>query len=760
MSRKIGLTGIPQTSSFAIQVAQQGRTAAGSTDNWGGGDNPWGDPSPGVSASIRLVKRSNLQVAPEGMFFEVDLVGFDTPGPVDPDAYDPQHHDVYYFWNFGDPGSTFTATENVMDHQRDANVAYGPTAAHVYSTHGDYQVSVLVVEPSSGKTTTATFEIGGPDEDTPTIQNPDDVFANGLTIIVDQTGAGLPQYPNAHVRTTIEAAFSFTDNKAGPYRVMLMDDQEWDTAGVAMTSLSPSLHVVGSGTGSLRPKLNHVGGSRMIYFVGWDTSNVKDAVISGISFEGGWDSTTETGTANNSCFSQSTDQGSYLLVTETDVMNFGAHAYVAISFTNELGVRIFHNLVSEGSRSYHFYEEINAPCAYLGVRAMSNINALSGGPRLNGPSYHNDAAILRFQSAKNVVIDGCDIFVRTGWFENMFGIRTQQAAVRFDQRGNRGTRFNVQRCSIEGSLSIARMNNNVQVNVQNNLIERCVLAGTAFDRRVIVLTYGGATIRNNLMSVPNAPRIDFYGLFNPSGFVQTELYEDPGAQTGNVAECAAGPIKVYNNTCVSLMDAAHQINPPVIVFEATNLGTFTNIVESNNILHAPATGTPSIAAAPLVATPIWTPRHNGYRSKFERIEVIIPSDVTDGASITLGYPTGRGQSDYAVVPDLPHRIGLNSHKNANPKHDVPVTFGSSSLTVVNDTGTTWPAGEAVIVLYCPDSPATHGNHATNNVPVAIYRPDIGSPALGSADDSLRTVGDFFGNFRPVHQSMGAFEADL
>ncbi len=761
MNRKIGLTGIPLTSSFAIQVAQGGRIANGSTDSWGEDGNPWGDPTPGVSATIRLTKRSHLQVAPEGMFFEVDLFGFDTPPPVDPNAYDPQHHDVYYFWNFGDPGSRFTAPQNVMEHQRDANVAYGPTAAHVYANHGDYDVSVLIIEPASGKTTVATFAIGGANPDTPTIQDPDAFFENGQTIIVDQTGTGLAAYPNAVVRTTPQQAVSYCDNRSAPHRIMLMDDQEWTSSGtMSYGANSPALHMVRSNTGINRPIVNWVSGSRLIYFVNFDPTNEKDAVFNGVDFVGGWDSTTETGDGNHSCFQQSAHQGDYLLVHDCDIKNFGAHAYSALSFTNELGVRIFSNVVSEGTRSYHFYEEINAPVAYLGVRAMSNINALSGGPRLNGSSLHNDAAILRFQSAKNVVLDGCDIFVRTGWFENYFGVITQQAAVRFDQRANRGTRFNVQRCSIEGGLSVNRMNSTIRVNVQNNLIERSILSGTAFDRRIIMLSYGGATIRNNLMIVPNTPRINFYGLFSPSYFVQTELFEDAGAQTGNVAECAAGPIKIYNNTCVSLMDSANASNPPAVLYQNPNLGTFTAVSEINNVLHSPSTGTPSVAFAPFDETPLWAPRHTGYRSKYERIEIIIPSDVANGASITMGYPAGRGPNDYEDPPVESHRIGLGSYKNANPRYNVPVTFDTDTLTISNDSGSTWPAGEAVVVLFCPDSPVTFGNFATNNQTLSAYCPGDGSLALGTADDTLRAVGDFYGQFRPVHASQGAFEASF
>lgn len=750
MIHKLSLTGIPQASPLAIEVAQRGQTAAGETDSWGG-------PTPGVTANITLTKRSNLQVAPEGMFFAVDLEGFDTPGPVDPNAYDPQFHDVYYFWSFGDPESRFTAPVNVMEHQRNANVGCGPIAAHVYDKAGTYTVSVLVVEPSSGKTAVDTFQIGGADPDTPAIQDPNDVFPGSRTLIVDSNNTGLAaSYPDALSFNDPGAAVNYCVNKPAPHRVVLADDQEFTITTHYDIRLVPAMHFVRGGGGNA-PKITNIGGGgRIFLFNLYDASNVKDFVLNGLSLEGTWDQTTETG-GQVAGLEARGNQGDYLLVHNCTINKCGS-AYVSTAASDEIGVRIWSNSILDGNQSYPIYDEIEAPNAYLGMRIVCDVDALSGGARTG---QHNDGAILRLQSCRHVVIDGCDMFCRTGWFENVLGVRTGQSTFRWNQRAIRGAKGNIQRTTFEGGnsvLSIDRMNSNNATNVQNLVIESNILVGDQGTAKHIRLAHGGVTVRNNYFFHRDIPRIPFSGLFDPAYFIETILYEDAGAQSGDVAESRAGPVKMYSNTAVSMMSAASGTAPLGFSVINKNSGVYDTRIDENNVVIAPNADPAQIGDWQFVTDVLWKPRNKGYRSAYERRLFTIPSPVPVGGSIIVPYDAGRSAADYPANPPVEsHKLSVGHQLAPIVDFDVEVIFGADGMTITNNTSAPWGAEPSCLVLFCPGSPWALGPYGEPTDDVVLYRPAIGSEALGTATVPYTAAADFFGSFRPVYPSPGAFE---
>ena len=172
-----------------------------------------------MQAKITIAQRARLNVAPEGFFFEAEVDGFDATGPRGRAVYDDRFHDLYYFWNFDDP-YTFKAPENLPPEHRNANIAYGPVAAHTFRRAGQYNVSVLVVEPSSGKFTTTKRTV--------TVGNPDVVFGGQNTIFVDTTGTGKGAPAGALIVKALDRAVGMVQgNDQTPKRIMLRRGQSF-----------------------------------------------------------------------------------------------------------------------------------------------------------------------------------------------------------------------------------------------------------------------------------------------------------------------------------------------------------------------------------------------------------------------------------------------------------------------------------------------------------------------------------------------------
>lgn len=152
--RLLGLDNIVST----IQVAQDGQTASRAF--------PGGYPPLLSGGNIAInVDRTSLQVAPDSVRMSVDLSGatFDAAGPAAGANYDPRYHDLVYLWDTGDTGAYQHGGRCPTAWVNKAQ-ARGPWIAHCYETDGTYTASVTVIEPSSGKTASAsvTFTVGDP----------------------------------------------------------------------------------------------------------------------------------------------------------------------------------------------------------------------------------------------------------------------------------------------------------------------------------------------------------------------------------------------------------------------------------------------------------------------------------------------------------------------------------------------------------------------------------------------------------------------
>ncbi len=759
MTQRIGLHGIPQNSALTLEVEQRAVLASGQTAGWGPTDSAWGTPSPGVQATI-TVNRSKLKISPEGMVFKVTHSGFDTPAPVAADAYDPQFHGLYYFWNYGDPGSVFTKTERVMPHQKNANLGYGPIGAHTYENPGSYTVSVLIIEPTSGKWTVAHLILDGDDAVGDPAVRFTQVWQN---IYVDPDGDFSWVDPTHLTRfTTLAQAYNLLSTRLVtiPYRIILRDGKTHNAGGQSFdqggdpTKGYPNIYLGGQGTGT-PAVVNHDGSgfnSALFTTSRFDRYDLgKDMVLHDVNFTGPFRETDE-GVSNRSLLQRLEDSNDYVLMHNVEVDGLTSVDIVTGGHDGNC-TSVFSNMKVSNWAGYAFFFSANLPSAWLGVQACRQINARSGGSR--DAAQHLDSTCWRMNGVKDILIDGCEGFSRTGWSRVRPGIYASQPVFRWNNSGVSGSRLNMQRNSFEGGSVTVALDTLGRVNVVNALIERNILVGASQCYAIVFSNFGGITLRNNLMTFMDATtRIN--GDFRPNSFFRADIRSTTTAG-GDLAETLAGPLIMTNNTLMSEWTAANGATGALN--RLRNAGNYPNVTEENNVLHDPGAPTPETPDAPFTFTDLFAPRDTaGLILAYERVSVTLASSVATGASITVPYPSGRSAADYAVgsYTAEDHEIFFND--NLADDYVADVAFGDSDMTVINNSGTTWPIGTHTLVLFCPTSPVTSPEYGVTTPQVRLPRPDTGSPALGNADETSCPVGDFFGNLRPIYPSLGAFEA--
>ncbi|MEM9433523.1 MAG: PKD domain-containing protein [Pseudomonadota bacterium] len=542
----------------------------------------------GASATINIVRRSALEIAPEAVSFDISLSGFDTSGPSGGDIYDPRLHELYYFWDFGDPG-TFSAPVNLKTEHMNSNLAYGPLVGHTFRSQGSYNVSCLVVEPSSGKSATASLTV--------TVGDPESVFAGSNTIVVDTTGAG--------DATSFDSAIGqIRGQQNTPRRIILTRGQTFTFSGTSLGgstfSSVPSLHIVASDGAGAKPVIVANGG-----IVWQDTTNSgvnKDFVIQNIQADGGWDSATESG-PDRELVHLFVNPPQHFLIDACEFEGFklvyksdGQDPSLFSTYTT------INDTVITNWKEYASYTNVGHH-VLTGNRMSQDVDALSGGPR---DGTHNTQGPVRFGRPVTTVIHGNDMFSRCGWTTNSAGDFITQPCVRWNSTPQEGAMLNMQCNALEGGYGVIELKsgiadaNSVRVNA---LIEKNVLVGNTMSHNIIGLQFGGTTIRNNVMIFPNTPTMPS---LNPARFINL-------SSRGSDPQNFASPIRIYNNNMTSLMVPANfdsGQSAAAVEFDQSNGGAFTNVVSTNNLTYQPNLG--QNAYNPVNTTVLWTPRYNGY----------------------------------------------------------------------------------------------------------------------------------------------------
>ncbi|MCA9368573.1 hypothetical protein KC887_10115, partial [Candidatus Kaiserbacteria bacterium] len=223
---------------------------------WGGG---------GGGGTITIIAgRTPLMCAPDSVRFSVDLSSstFDTAGPGVGEHYDARLHDLIYLWDFDDPGTYAKLEKNLAAH-KNSGIGKGPIEAHIYKASGTYNPSVLVIEPSSGKTATASLSGGS----AITVLDPDDVYPGTQTICINPVGdsdfsakpTGAQEY-NSNTFLTADDVWTDQMPATLPLRFLFKGGATF-TSNISVASYSDAgfrIDSYGTGKANLNPHLTVV----------------------------------------------------------------------------------------------------------------------------------------------------------------------------------------------------------------------------------------------------------------------------------------------------------------------------------------------------------------------------------------------------------------------------------------------------------------------------------------------------------------------
>ena len=239
----------------------------------------------------------------------------------------------------------------------------------------------------------------------------------------------------------------------------------------------------------------------------------------------------------------------------------------------------------------------------IGCRIAQDVDAKNGGPK--GGLYNNHGPI-RISYVTRVYIAQCDLFSRNGWSPLTTDTADQPCLRLNTGPDNTNGEAIVERCVMEGGwrqIELSEASGGDEAIAGNYVIERNLLISSSKSIfTFIYVEYGGATIRNNIGIMPNAPQ------YHSNGWRGGVFLATPRTNTVNNDT----PVQIYNNTFINLRDTTNDPGDdwPVLL----NAGDHTNVTVENNVAYAPGIDTPVEAEIPIDLTAAFagvTPRYKG-----------------------------------------------------------------------------------------------------------------------------------------------------
>ena len=635
--RTLNLSGFKLADSLTLSVSQNALTAGPvNVPAWGGG---------GAGGTITInVHRSALHVAPSSVRFSVDLSmsNFDTPGPIGGATYDARLHDLIYLWDFDDPGTWSAPVQNLAEH-KNRNAGKGPIEANMYRTPGIHSPSVLVIEPSSGKTATASVNV--------TVTDPDVVFAGTKTICINPAGDGdFAGAPAGAVHAQVDLLN--TTHTAWTGHLSTSEARRWLFKGGETHSVNINLGVYaeagayfgsyGTGKAKLqterRATPNDVNVDNQCFSSNWATK--KDTQYWFVDLEGAGNYNPEGAypawAGMDQTFVRFKDIG-YITISDCYFHNFtSAAVYLSSPASSYItgyasGTQVLHmdNSIIEnsGGGSYVTFQALGS--------AQENAWWVVSGSRINMHPGTWDQDIIRgtmrINDSMRQIVKGCDIFCT----------ESTQPGIKFAETPlAHGVIANCHSNVVESQLVGITVNNNSGQSLTKNIMQinaiidgNVICAGHSSQNGVKSFATG-ITVRNNLFYVPD-------GAFNTLGGIRfSSMVKFKGTGSGIPAEILSAPSKIYNNTLRNDRTAANNggepYGPPVELDLGEYVPSDPPITLNNNIIHQPFTLTPQVTFAPLSSTAVFTPRSTGW---------------VNGRG-TGGEPLGTAHPEYAPLTSV------------------------------------------------------------------------------------------------------------
>lgn len=587
-------------------------------------DNPGGG---GTIAITTVTSRS--RVAPESVRFGIDFSAatFDTPGPARGEIYDARMHELIYLWDFGDPGE-WTAPVNVLAPWKNRSIAKGPVVTHLFRNPGLHTVSVLVIEPASGKTATAQAPVR--------VGDPDAYYAGDRTICVNPAGDGdFTGAPPGAVLITADALTKATRawiahqrgpakrwlfKRGGVFRINLPLDEN-DSTGITFGAYGrgPNPIWLSPATGS------PVSGSP-VYFNRRHGADIHpqppELRVFGIDFQGNFDPTrirTDAPDPGTSVNGLAITSDVILAAYDCTFAGFKSST-IALNPVDEPGSPLTARL--------HFdncvFTELGGqyPIALFNAYARDTCFSFTGCRITQNPTSPNPGAnglggtrsLIRVSQPAHFHMRGCDLFQTDGTHHPLKMINTPYGD---------GTVINIHSTSIEGGDGAIMFGGNAVAMrhipprhvVHNAIIDGLVYVGAFNTRDVISMTTTGLTVRNCLAIIP--PPAKWSNSFQC--FLHVWRWKNFGPFDARVV--GAAPIRAYNNTL--RIDRTRPENSngdfsPVFLQNDVP-GDLTAVRAENNLVHMPnldsaSPDDPVATWAPVSDTVLWKPRTIGRMS--------------------------------------------------------------------------------------------------------------------------------------------------
>ena len=366
--------------------------------------------TPAPAATITF-DRSIHQVAPEGFNFQIELENFDTPGPSpETGDYDPQYHDIYFVWSFGEPGRTYDKPERLLPIHRLANIGYGPIATHTYDTPGTYAITCDIIEPASGKTAQASVTI--------TVGDASSISAGNQTLYVDPDGDFSEAPAGAETFTDIQTAFVVSQGRSqtGFCRMMLNNGKTFPgLTGDQMRAGWRNLFIVSRDKDGPKPivlcERLSPGSNRSSVFED-QTSNTgsfpltkqTQLTFAHIDWRGVWDTKTETPDDNTNVnfLIHRTNRCTYLNIHDCTASGFSTFiADQSAEGTQPEGnfvrdhTNVFTDIMCTNWQNFAIYMDRWSSCGIVGCSFVQDVEAMSGGGK---GLLHNEHGPIRILS--------------------------------------------------------------------------------------------------------------------------------------------------------------------------------------------------------------------------------------------------------------------------------------------------------------------------------------------------------------------------
>lgn len=798
MAKTLNLTGFQIGDNLSISVSQ-GALTAGPVDitAWaqtgGGGD--------GGPISI-VVQRSNQQMAPDPVRLTVDLSSatFDTQGPGAGEYYDARLHDLIFLWDLGDSVSTYDKPVNMPTAWRDRSSAKGPAVGHVYSVPRPasggagtgYTVSVLVIEPSTGKTATAETEIF--------VEDPDTIYADADTIYINPVGdsdfsevpAGVPAANkiNRDTFTDQDSVFTATAFSTNPKRWRFKRGGTFAVQLQLQGSATPGVLFDGYGSDPARPVINWDGNiygdvAKNCPFnlsaYGINQTGPQDIRWAGLDLQGPYDPTIQRSdydpfnTAQPPIYSSGASVHGVVSDCIVNGWQFSSITMTPLATSDESNWHIDDCQITSFGGQYPLFGLVSSNddswCSITGCRITQPSGAVGSAPDNSGGSR----AIARLSPRKMHM--RCIDSYSTDQYAHHFQLFKDPTA--------QGGIINVHSLVMEGAGGGINIHGNHTQGfaasnsiVINSIIDGVFYLGSHSSTDTIYTAASGLTARNCHCLMPSINR----GFTNMKAMVTVNQY---GTFAAEVAEA---PVRCYNSTFIYLRTDAQNVfgvvPDPLVVVSNVETDSFDTILDQNNILHKPNAGptaTQVTTYAPFTTTDLFTLRDEGYRNTDPYLSQMrwplgIDTDWNDGETRNFSY-TGDVYAFASVSVDQSNFSGSNgkeqviagSASNAGSYHTaaegaISVTYGASQISVTNNSGVNWTSGTVVKVQLDMGSTAPI---ATGTAPSAgawdDYKPSTGSSALGAATTgnvARDEIGDLFSQTAVSPRDVGAWQNDL